>query len=70
MFQMGQSNYGGENVTHCFFLGISRDWVSPGILLQRTWIMRLEENLAQSKAIADVGRLLGSYINWGSTMDS
>ena len=70
MLHTGQANYGGENVTHHFFLGISRDRVSPGILLQRTQIMRLEETLAQSKAIPGVGRILGSYINWGSTMDS
>lgn len=67
---MGQASYGGENVTHRFFLGISRDRVSPGILLHRTLIMTLEETVAQSKAIPGVGRILGSYINWGSTMDS
>lgn len=69
MLQMGQASYGGENVIYSFFLIISIDWVRPGILLQRTWIMRLEENLAQSQTIPGVGGILGSYINWESTMD-
>lgn len=70
MLHTGQANSGDENGIHRVFLGISRDWVSPGILLQRTRFMRLEETLAQSKAIPGVGRIRGSYINWGSTMDS
>lgn len=69
MLQMGQASYGGENVIYSFFLIISIDWVRPGILLQRTWIMRLEENLAQSQTIPGVGGILGSYINCESTMD-
>lgn len=69
VMQMGQANCGGENVTHYVFLAITRDWVRSGILLQRTWIRRLAENMVQSKSIPFVGGILGSYISWGSTMN-